>query len=65
MTCTSPAPDTLYGLPGRVAFLAPAANRQTLMIPAQEEELATNLLGGVVTAENVTTHFCPKAFYSA
>ena len=62
---TAPAPDTLYGLPGRVAFLAPAANRQTLMIPAQEKELATNLLGGMVTAENATTHFCPKAFYSA
>ncbi len=62
---TAPAPDTLYGLPGRAAFLAPAANRTTLMIPAQEEELATNLLGGAVTAENATTHFCPKGFYSA
>ena len=62
---TAPAPDTLYGLPGRVAFLAPAADRNTLMIPAQEEELATNRLGGAVTAENATTHFCPKGFYSA
>ena len=35
------------------------------MIPAQEEELATNRLGGAVTAENATTHFCPKGFYSA
>jgi hypothetical protein len=35
------------------------------MIPAQEEELATHLLGGVVTADNAITHFCPKAFYSA
>ena len=62
---TAPAPDTLYGLPARVATLAPAANRQTVMIPAQEEELVTNLLGGMVTVENATTHFCPKAFYSA
>ena len=35
------------------------------MIPAQEEELATNRLGGAVKAENATTHFCPKGFYSA
>jgi dienelactone hydrolase len=62
---TTPAPAELYGRPARVAFLAPAADRQTVMIPAQEEELATNLLGGVVTAENAITHFCPKAFYSA
>ena len=61
----SPAPDALYGLPARVAFLAPAANRQTLMIPAAAEELTTNLLGGAVSAEGVTTHFCPKGFYSA
>ena len=62
---TAPAPAELYGLPARVAFLAPAADRNTLMIPAQEEELATNRLGGAVTAENATTHFCPKGFYSA
>lgn len=61
----SPAPDALYGLPARVAFLAPAANRQTLMIPAAAEELTTHLLGGAVSAEGVTTHFCPKGFYSA
>ena len=61
----SPAPDALYGLPARVAFLAPAANRQTLMIPAAAEEVTTNLLGGAVSAEGVTTHFCPKGFYSA
>jgi hypothetical protein len=61
----TPAPAGLYGRPARVAFLAPAADRQTVMIPAQEEELATHLLGGAVTAEGVTTHFCPKGFYSA
>jgi dienelactone hydrolase len=62
---TAPAPDELYGLPARVAFLSPAADRQTVMIPAAEEDLATNRLGGEVTGENVTTHFCPKGFYSA
>jgi dienelactone hydrolase len=62
---TTPAPDELYGLPARVAFLAPAAGRQTVMIPADAEELATNRLGGEVTAQGVTTHFCPKGFYSA
>ena len=62
---TTPAPDELYGLPARVAFLAPAADRQTVMLPADVEELTTNRLGGEVTAEDVTTHFCPKGFYSA
>lgn len=62
---TTPAPDELYGLPARVAFLAPAADRQTVLIPAAAEELVTNRLGGEVTAEGVTTHFCPKGFYSA
>ena len=59
------APDELYGLPGRVASLAPAANRQTVMIPAAAEELTIHLLGGQVTAKGVATHFCPKGFYSA
>ncbi|HSQ71251.1 MAG TPA: hypothetical protein VLM87_02410, partial [Rubrivivax sp.] len=59
------APDELYGLPGRVASLAPAANRQTVLIPAIAEELTTHLLGGQVTAKGAATHFCPKGFYSA
>lgn len=62
---TTPAPDELYGLPARVAFLAPAADRQVVMIPAAEEDLTTNGLGGEITGERVTTHFCPKGFYSA
>lgn len=61
---TAPAPDALYGLPARVAFLAPAADRQTVLIPAAAEELTTHRLGGAVTAENLVTHFCPKGFYS-
>ncbi len=62
---TTPAPDELYGLPARVAYLPPAADRQTVMLPADEAELSANRLGGAVTAEDVTTHFCPKGFYSA
>ena len=62
---TTAAPDTLYGQPARVAFLAPAADRQTVMIPADAGELQTNRLGGAVTADNLATDFCPKGFYSA
>lgn len=62
---TTPAPAELYGQPARVAFLAPAADRQTVLIPAEAEELAANRLGGAVAAEGVTPHFCPKGFYSA
>jgi dienelactone hydrolase len=61
---TTPAPVELYGQPARVAFLAPAADRRPVMIPAGADELATNLLGGAVTAENAITHFCPKGFYT-
>ena len=61
---TGPAPDALYGQPARVAFLAPAADRQTVLIPAAAEELTTHRLGGAVTAENLVTHFCPKGFYT-
>lgn len=62
---TTPAPAELYGRPARVAFLAPAADRQTVMIPAGADELATNLLGGEVASDGLTTHFCPNGFYSA
>lgn len=62
---TTPAPAELYGLPARVAYLAPAADRQTVLLPADAEELTTHRLGGAVAAEGVTTHFCLKGFYSA
>ncbi|MCL4267383.1 MAG: hypothetical protein KJ069_29670 [Anaerolineae bacterium] len=60
----SPAPNTLFGLPARVSVLAPAANRQTLFVPASADELTTNLAGGAVTAEGVTTFFCEAGFYT-
>jgi dienelactone hydrolase len=65
MEAQDPAPDELYGLPARVAALAPKAERTTVMLPASAEELATNLLGGAVTADRVNVHFCPKGFYNA
>lgn len=60
----APAPDELYGLPARVAAMAAAENRQTLLVPATAEELATNLVGGAVTEEGITAHFCPEGHYT-
>ena len=60
----APAPDELYGLPARVATLAAAGDRQPLLVPATAEELATNMVGGTVTEEGITTHFCPEGHYS-
>ena len=65
MDARDPAPDALYGLPGRVAVLPAALDRLTVMIPASEDELVENLLGGPVQADDAATHFCPKGFYSA
>lgn len=56
------APDALFGLPGRVSFLALAADRQTLFIPASADELTTNRVGGAVTADGVTTFFCEAGY---
>ncbi len=58
------APGELYGLPARVATLAAADDRQPLLVPATDGELATNLQGGSVTEEGVTTHFCPEGYYT-
>lgn len=60
----TPAPASLYGLPARVAFLAPAVDRQTLWLPASEQEMTTHRLAGAVIADGVVTHFCPKGFYT-
>jgi dienelactone hydrolase len=58
------APGELYGLPARVALLAPAAGRQPLLVPATADELVANRLGGSVTEEGITTHFCPEGYYT-
>jgi hypothetical protein len=59
------APSQLYGLPGKVAALAEANTRLPLFVPASAEELATSPAGGAVTAEGLTTTFCPEGFYSS
>lgn len=64
LDASSPAPDTVLGLPARVAVLASAADRQTLFIPVSADELTTNRLGGAVTAVGVTTFFCEAGFYT-
>lgn len=60
----APAPDPVLGLPARVAYLPPAADRTVLLVPASEAELSTNRAGGTVIAENLQTQFCPKGFYT-
>jgi dienelactone hydrolase len=59
-----PAPAAVLGQPARVAWLAPAADRQPVFVPASPAELATNALGGAVVAESAALAFCPKAFYT-
>jgi hypothetical protein len=59
-----PAPRQFGALDGRVAILYPAAERTVLFAPAAEAELATNRLGGAVTAEGVSLHFCPDGYYT-
>jgi hypothetical protein len=58
------APSELYGLPARVASLAPAADRLRLLHPASSAEMETNLAGGSVTAEGVTTFYCEEGYYT-
>ncbi len=58
------APDELFGLPARVAALAPGPDRLPLLVPASEAELETNAAGGSVTAEGVTTFYCVEGYYT-
>jgi hypothetical protein len=60
----SPAPDSLYGRPARISGLTPIADRVRLMIPAVAAELTTNLTGGSVTTDGVTTFFCEEGYYT-
>ncbi len=59
----SHAPDELYGQPARVAALAPFYDRLPLLIPANASELETNLAGGSVSAEGVTTTYCEAGYF--
>ena len=64
MDSKAQAPSELYGLPARVASLAPAADRLRLLLPASSAELKTNLTGGSVTSEGVTTFYCEEGYYT-
>lgn len=62
MDATSPAPSEILGLPARVSALAGATDRQPLLVPSGEADLATHPLGGLVVAEGLTTHYCQAGF---
>ncbi len=64
MDFQGPAPDELYGLPARVAALAPYPDRLPLLLPASDAELESNLAGGSVSAAAVTTFFCEEGYYT-
>lgn len=64
MEAQDPATMSLYGLAGRVAALPAAADRVRVLAPVTEDELTTNLAGGLVKTEGVSTHFCPAGYYS-
>ncbi len=61
---TAPAPDTLLGQPARIMTLAEAAHRLPLLVPAGADELVTNLVGGRVVAEGLTTFFCEAGYFT-
>ncbi|MBE2224666.1 MAG: hypothetical protein IAF02_24210 [Anaerolineae bacterium] len=56
--------DSLFGQPARVMTLAEAAKRQPLLVPASADELTTNLVGGAVEADGLTTLFCQEGYYT-
>jgi hypothetical protein len=64
MNFQAQAPSELYGLPARVASLAPGGDRLPLLIPTSSAELDTNLAGGSVTAKGLTTFFCEEGYYT-
>ncbi|MCL4857850.1 MAG: hypothetical protein KJZ93_00520, partial [Caldilineaceae bacterium] len=64
MDSDAPAQDTLYELPTRIATLASARHRLTLLTPATADELTTSRVGASVIAEGITTHFCPEGYYT-
>ena len=64
MNFQAQAPSELYGLPARVASLAPGGDRLPLLVPTSSTELETNLAGGSVTAQGVMTFFCEEGYYT-
>lgn len=61
---SQPAPAALYGNAARVMWRPANDQRQTLLVPASDAELTTNLAGGAVTTQGSATHFCEAGFYS-
>ncbi len=64
MNPTTLAQDSLFGQPARMMTLAEAAHRRPLLVPATAEELATNLAGGAVEADGLTTFFCEEGYFT-
>ncbi len=64
MDAQVPTPSQLYGLPGKVAVLANAADRRTAFIPTTPGELKLNRAGGPIMADGVTTIFCQDGYYT-
>jgi len=64
MDLQAQALSELYGLPARLASLAPAYDRLRLLLPGSAAELETNLAGGSVTADGVTTFYCEEGYYT-
>ena len=64
MDSTVLAQDSLFGQPARVMTLAEAANRRPLLVPASADEMTTNLVGGAVEADGLTTFFCEEGYYT-
>ncbi len=54
----------MFGQPARVMTLAEATKRRPLLVPARAEEMTTNLAGGAVEADGLTTFFCEEGYYT-
>lgn len=64
VAAAEPAPGSLYGYDALISFLAPAANRLPLIVPADEVELDTSQQGGTVTWEAVDATYCGPGYYT-
>ncbi|HAJ35206.1 MAG TPA: hypothetical protein DCL15_05890 [Chloroflexi bacterium] len=59
------ATDTLYGKAAQAAWLAEARHRLPLLTPTGEDAFTVSPFDGAVTAEGVTTLFCPDGYYTS
>lgn len=60
----APATATLYGEAAQAAWLAEARHRLPLLTPTGAEAFTVSPFDGAVTAEGVTTLFCPNGYYT-